>query len=145
MKTSTGGRLRPRLTPPGKPLVWIVSSYISRCSRGLLTISDVAGVISREDGTASGLTPAHVQRSDKYGGGFFVNVEGMHHLHCLVNSPRISRPVPARPLLTGPPRILFGNPCTTTTSTTRTSAYMHSRTRSPYCDCTCVSECTAWA
>lgn len=25
-----------------------------------------------------------MQRADKYGGGFFVNVEGMHHLHCLV-------------------------------------------------------------
>jgi hypothetical protein len=24
-----------------------------------------------------------VQRSEKYGGGFVVNVEGMHHLHCL--------------------------------------------------------------
>lgn len=43
-----------------------------------------AGVISREEGLKSGLTDAHVQRADKYGGGFFVNVEGMHHLHCLV-------------------------------------------------------------
>lgn len=43
-----------------------------------------AGVISREQGLKSGLTDAHVQRADKYGGGFFVNVEGMHHLHCLV-------------------------------------------------------------
>lgn len=24
-----------------------------------------------------------MQRNDKYGGGFIVNVEGMHHLHCL--------------------------------------------------------------
>lgn len=44
-----------------------------------------AGVISREEGLKSGLTDAHVQRADKYGGGFFVNVEGMHHLHCLVS------------------------------------------------------------
>lgn len=43
-----------------------------------------AGVISKEEGLKSGLTDAHVQRADKYGGGFFVNVEGMHHLHCLV-------------------------------------------------------------
>lgn len=43
-----------------------------------------AGVITREQGLKSGLTDAHVQRADKYGGGFFVNVEGMHHLHCLV-------------------------------------------------------------
>jgi len=42
-----------------------------------------AGVISLEEGLRSGLTSAHVQRSAKYGGGFFVNVEGLHHLHCL--------------------------------------------------------------
>ncbi|KAJ1329762.1 oxidase UstYa family protein [Microdochium nivale] len=41
------------------------------------------GVISEEDGLASGLGPGHLQVSKKYGGGFFVNVEGMHHLHCL--------------------------------------------------------------
>lgn len=42
-----------------------------------------AGVIPYAEGLASGLTKHHVQVSDKYGGGFFVNVEGMHHLHCL--------------------------------------------------------------
>ncbi|KAM0271926.1 hypothetical protein ACHAQH_008906 [Verticillium albo-atrum] len=42
-----------------------------------------AGVISIEDGLASGLDLSFVQRSPKYGAGFFVNVEGMHHLHCL--------------------------------------------------------------
>lgn len=42
-----------------------------------------AGVISYEDGLASGLDASFVQRSEKYGGGFLVNVEGMHHLHCL--------------------------------------------------------------
>jgi len=31
----------------------------------------------------SGLLPSHVQVSEKYGGGFPVNVEGLHHLHCL--------------------------------------------------------------
>ncbi|ODA76826.1 hypothetical protein RJ55_07342 [Drechmeria coniospora] len=41
------------------------------------------GVISYEDGLASGLQPSFVQRAHKYGGGFLVNVEGMHHLHCL--------------------------------------------------------------
>ncbi|KAI3393923.1 hypothetical protein diail_3485 [Diaporthe ilicicola] len=48
-----------------------------------LGVNSRAGVISREQGLKSGLTDAHVQRADKYGGGFFVNVEGMHHLHCL--------------------------------------------------------------
>ncbi|EHK49327.1 hypothetical protein TRIATDRAFT_49480 [Trichoderma atroviride IMI 206040] len=42
-----------------------------------------AGVISYEDGLASGLEASFVQRAKKYGGGFLVNVEGMHHLHCL--------------------------------------------------------------
>ncbi|VUC21311.1 unnamed protein product, partial [Clonostachys rosea] len=42
-----------------------------------------AGIISKEDGLASGLDSSFVQRADKYGGGFLVNVEGMHHLHCL--------------------------------------------------------------
>ncbi|KAL9945488.1 hypothetical protein D7B24_003272 [Verticillium nonalfalfae] len=42
-----------------------------------------AGVISIEDGLASGLDMSFVQRNPKYGAGFFVNVEGMHHLHCL--------------------------------------------------------------
>jgi Mycotoxin biosynthesis protein UstYa len=47
---------------------------------------DRAGVIAAEDGPPSGLTKAHVQRSKEFGGGYFVNVEGMHHLHCLVGS-----------------------------------------------------------
>ncbi|KAK6718783.1 hypothetical protein SNK05_001931 [Fusarium graminearum] len=42
------------------------------------------GVISYKDGIASGLTDAHVQVNAEHGGGFIVNVEGMHHLHCLV-------------------------------------------------------------
>jgi len=49
----------------------------------LTRFSDRAGVISKEDGALSGLGLSHVQRSDEFGGGFFVNVEGMHHLHCL--------------------------------------------------------------
>ncbi|MCJ1290036.1 hypothetical protein MMC34_001571 [Xylographa carneopallida] len=31
----------------------------------------------------AGLSPNHVQVSEKYGGGFPTNVEGLHHLHCL--------------------------------------------------------------
>lgn len=42
-----------------------------------------AGPISTEDGLASGLDDTFVQRNKKYGSGFLVNVEGMHHLHCL--------------------------------------------------------------
>ncbi|KAK7966833.1 uncharacterized protein PG986_001110 [Apiospora aurea] len=42
-----------------------------------------AGVIPLSEGPASGLTPHHVQVSPEHGGGYFVNVEGLHHLHCL--------------------------------------------------------------
>jgi hypothetical protein len=31
----------------------------------------------------SGLQPDQVKVSDKYGGGYPANVEGLHHLHCL--------------------------------------------------------------
>ncbi|QSZ36262.1 hypothetical protein DSL72_007388 [Monilinia vaccinii-corymbosi] len=36
-----------------------------------------------DEAEKSGLTSAHVQINEKYGGGFPVNLEGMHHLHCL--------------------------------------------------------------
>jgi len=32
----------------------------------------------------SGLLPSYVQVSEKYGAGYPANVEGLHHLHCLV-------------------------------------------------------------
>ncbi|KKA28577.1 hypothetical protein TD95_002899 [Thielaviopsis punctulata] len=48
-----------------------------------LGLDSEAGVIPYDDGLKAGLTPGHVQRNAKYGGGFVVNLEGMHHLHCL--------------------------------------------------------------
>jgi hypothetical protein len=42
-----------------------------------------ASIIPLSEGLASGLAKHHVQVSEKYGGGYLVNVEGMHHLHCL--------------------------------------------------------------
>lgn len=42
-----------------------------------------AGIIPISEGAASGLTRHHVQVAEKHGGGYFVNVEAMHHLHCL--------------------------------------------------------------
>lgn len=38
-----------------------------------------------EDREAAGISPHHVQIDPKYGGGFPANVEGLHHLHCLVS------------------------------------------------------------
>lgn len=35
----------------------------------------------------SGIPSGHVRVSPKYGGGFIANVEGLHHLHCLVSTP----------------------------------------------------------
>ncbi|ORY58812.1 tat pathway signal sequence [Pseudomassariella vexata] len=48
-----------------------------------LGVDSRASIIPYSEGLLSGLNPHHVQVSPKYGGGFFVNVEGMHHLHCL--------------------------------------------------------------
>ncbi|SCO87576.1 uncharacterized protein FRV6_11703 [Fusarium oxysporum] len=42
-----------------------------------------SGVISYKDGLSSGLDDSFVQRAPQHGGGFIINVEGMHHLHCL--------------------------------------------------------------
>ena len=33
---------------------------------------------------SAGLTKNHIRIKEKYGGGYPVNVEGLHHLHCLV-------------------------------------------------------------
>ena len=40
--------------------------------------------IPSEDAERSGLAADQVKISTKYGGGFPANVEGLHHLHCLV-------------------------------------------------------------
>jgi len=42
-----------------------------------------AAIVPPELAEKSGLIPSQVQVSDKYGGGFPANVEGLHHLHCL--------------------------------------------------------------
>jgi len=53
-------------------------------------------VLPEELGAKAGLTKSHGQRNKKYGGGYLVNVEGLHHLHCLV----CEHPVHLDPLLT---------------------------------------------
>ena len=40
--------------------------------------------VPAEEAAKSNLLPDQVKISDKYGGGFPANVEGLHHLHCLV-------------------------------------------------------------
>lgn len=41
-------------------------------------------VISESEAERSGLRRDQVKISEEYGGGFPVNLEGLHHLHCLV-------------------------------------------------------------
>jgi hypothetical protein len=49
------------------------------------TVLDRVVIISEEEGPKAGLSPInHVQVNKKYGGGYPVLVEGLHHLHCLV-------------------------------------------------------------
>ena len=50
-----------------------------------LTLVDRSAIVPVEMAEQSGLTPSHVQVNPKYGGGFPANVEGLHHLHCLVS------------------------------------------------------------
>ena len=39
----------------------------------------------------SGFKPDQVKINQKYGGGFPANVEGLHHLHCLVSTPVLAK------------------------------------------------------
>lgn len=46
-------------------------------------MADRAVRVSPEDARKAGISHDHVKINQKYGGGFPVNVEGLHHLHCL--------------------------------------------------------------
>lgn len=54
---------------------------------GLLTLLDRSVVIPESEAVKAGLRPDQVKISQEYGGGFPANVEGLHHLHCLVGTP----------------------------------------------------------
>jgi hypothetical protein len=47
---------------------------------------DRSVVIPEDDAERTGLRNDQVKISQEYGGGFPANVEGLHHLHCLVSS-----------------------------------------------------------
>jgi hypothetical protein len=49
-----------------------------------LTSADRSIVVPLDEAEQTGLRPEQVQISQEYGGGFPANVEGLHHLHCLV-------------------------------------------------------------
>ena len=40
-------------------------------------------IITEDEAAVAGLDPDQVQVSQEHGGGYMVNVEGLHHLHCL--------------------------------------------------------------
>lgn len=48
-----------------------------------LGINYRASLIPEAEALKSGMTKSHVHISEKYGGGYPGNVEGLHHLHCL--------------------------------------------------------------
>jgi hypothetical protein len=82
---------------------------------GALGINYRSVVVPVEEAEATGLRPEQVQVSQFYGGGFPANVEGLHHLHCLVGSVKTQN---WRGVLTGC-RIYYANPSIGTTTTTR--------------------------
>ena len=48
-------------------------------------LPDRTAILPEALGPKSGLTKDHARRNAKYGGGYLVLVEGLHHLHCLVS------------------------------------------------------------
>lgn len=59
-----------------------------------LTRADHAIRASPEDARKAGIPEDYVKINEKHGGGYPVNVEGFHHLHCLVSLSPL--PFPAR-------------------------------------------------
>jgi hypothetical protein len=76
----------------GSHLAWTVSAFPSSIRPQKLTseTSDRSAIVPFNQGKKAGLWPDHVQVSEKYGGGFPANVEGLHHIHCLVIALRTS-------------------------------------------------------
>ena len=66
-----------RLRPVGKLLTLTGLWYVDR-----------PAIVPDDLAAQSGLLPDQVKVSEKYGGGYPANVEGLHHLHCLVGNPQ---------------------------------------------------------
>lgn len=47
---------------------------------------DRSAIVPSDQAEKSGLSSDHVRLNEKYGGGYPANVEGLHHLHCLVST-----------------------------------------------------------
>lgn len=70
--------------PHGRLWGSTVCSIRPRLPFGVLRNADRSVVVPLNESVQTGLRPEQVQISDEYGGGFPANVEGLHHLHCLV-------------------------------------------------------------
>jgi Mycotoxin biosynthesis protein UstYa len=89
--------------------------------------SDRSVAISPEEAEKSGLLQDQVRISEKYGGGFPANIEGLHHLHCLVSHDLCPVPICAdlKPIL----RIFSASLFITIMSTTTRLAKEHLQTQ----------------
>ena len=89
-KTSSARMPARRLMPPGHPSGPIVCSslffiaFLAVHVTLLTRCPDRAIRVPAEEAEKSGLAADQVKISEKYGGGYPANVEGLHHLHCLV-------------------------------------------------------------
>lgn len=74
-----------RLMQPGKLLGSIVRTQSSVDRLTLTGSQDRPIVVPLEEAEKTGLRRDQVRVEDLHGGGFVANVEGLHHLHCLVS------------------------------------------------------------
>lgn len=65
--------------------MWTVGrSMFAFCDSGLSLCTVRSVVIPESEAERSGIRHDQVKISEEYGGGFPANVEGLHHMHCLV-------------------------------------------------------------
>jgi Mycotoxin biosynthesis protein UstYa len=87
----------------------------------------------------SGLLPDQVKINEKYGGGFPANVEGLHHLHCLVRHPLVYHSLVMIFILMIHKRISSGSLYTIISTTTIRSAKELSETKTTFSESMFVS------
>lgn len=82
-----------------------------------------------DEAEKSGLAPDQVKINEKYGGGYPANLEGLHHLHCLVRMTLQDKVLCVVAVdANAAERISFARPCTGTMITTALKARAHSQT-----------------
>lgn len=71
--------------PRGRLLALVVRSQASANTTILMRGQDRPIVVPLDEAGETGLRRDQVRVEDIHGGGFVANVEGLHHLHCLVS------------------------------------------------------------